>query len=578
MKKMLIVIGTLLLGVSAMAYADSDAATLNKKMQETLQDAVKTTTAKQAAVPKEISDELFEPAKLEAPKALSKKAEPHFDLVVTKAPANQVLMGIVSGTPYSMVVHPDLKGEITVSLKDVTLFTALNALRDIYGYEYKINDKQIYVEPQTLQTRVFKVNYITGQRKGDSGTKVSSGALSSSTSASSPSGSSGTSNTSSASGSTGSSTTSQQSFASTISTTQNSDFWGDIEEALKTIVGSQDGRNIIFNTQSGLIMVRAMPKELRQIEKFLALMQVNIDRQVVIEAKILKVQLNNGSQRGVNWALFGKTNGNGSFSIGNVSGGTTVTTTGSSTNTLASVAGIIENAASGASAATAIGNSMFAIATQSGQFASLLNFLETQGQVDVLSSPRIATINNQKAVLKVGTDAFYVTNVKTNVTSTATGTVITPEIQLQPYFSGISLDVTPQIDQDDNIVLHVHPLISEITQVNRTVTLSSAGGIYTIPTASSDVSETDSIVRTKDGSVIAIGGLMIEGKTRTNSKVPLLGDIKYVGNLFRQKAEANTKSELVILLKSTVVRGGNDWAQDMLDSQERIDQIRPENF
>lgn len=195
--------------------------------------------------------------------------------------------------------------------------------------------------------------------------------------------------------------------------------------------------------------------------------------------------------------------------------------------------------------------------------------------MEVLSSPRIATINNQKAVLKVGNDAFYVTNVKTNVTTTTGGAIVTPDIQLQPYFSGISLDVTPQIDKEDNITLHVHPFISDVTQVNRTVTLSSAnGGTYTIPTASSNINETDSIVRTRDGNVIAIGGLMSESIDNSRSKVPGLGDVKFLGNLFRQKDQSSIKTELVILLKSTVVRSGESWAKDMLESQDRIDKIK----
>jgi MSHA biogenesis protein MshL len=202
-----------------------------------------------------------------------------------------------------------------------------------------------------------------------------------------------------------------------------------------------------------------------------------------------------------------------------------------------------------------LGGSVFALAVQGKGFSALLTFLETQGNVEVLSSPRIATINNQKAVLKVGNDAFFVTNVRTNVTTTTGGAIVTPDIQLQPYFSGISLDVTPQIDKNDNIILHVHPFVSDVTQVNRTVTLSSAnGGVYTIPTASSNINETDSIVRTRDGSVIAIGGLMSESIDNTRTKVPGLGDIKYLGNLFRQKSEITRKTELVILLRSICLK------------------------
>lgn len=553
--------------------------TIKPKLQNELSSAAAKAQAQVAAPPKEVSDELFEPLKIEPPKALAKRVEPRFDLVVNKAPAAQVLMGIVSGSPYSIALSPELKGEITINLRDVTLFDALNALRDLYGYEYKMNGKQIFVEPQTLQTRVFQVNYITGSRRGTSATRVTSGTASGSgaggavgvagqAAAATGAGAAPTG----AVGATGASNL--QVYASDVSMRTNNDFWDDIAGSLGSLIGEENGRKVVINPQSGLIMVKAMPKEIRQVEKFLSLMQVTVDRQVILEAKIIKVQLNRSSQQGINWAA-ARTWGGHDYTFGNVNGNTSLGTTGTLTN------GVISSTGEGAlsnSLPVSIGGSMFALAVQGKNFSALLNFLETQGNVEVLSSPRIATINNQKAVLKVGNDAFYVTNVKTNVTTTTGGAIVTPDIQLQPYFSGISLDVTPQIDKDDNIVLHVHPFISDVTQVNRTVTLSSAnGGTYTIPTASSNINETDSIVRTKDGSVIAIGGLMSESVDNTRSKVPGLGDVKFLGSLFRQKDQTSTKTELVILLKSTVVRSGDNWAQDMLDSQDRVEKIKADS-
>lgn len=548
---------------------------LNAKAQASLKDGAKVVKGKVLPLPKEISDELFEPAKVAPARSLAKKVEPRFDLVVTKAPVSQVLMGIVSGTPYSMVLHPDMTGEISVNLKDVTLFEALNSIRELYGLEYKMNGKQIYVEPQTLQTRVFQVNYITGTRQGTSGTRVTSGTVSNSntnntsqtTTSILPATSGGTSSTS-------------QSFASVVNTTTDNDFWGDITTSLQNLIGNESGRKITINKQSGLIMVKAMPKEIRQVEKFLKLMQLNVDRQVILEAKIIKVELNDGSQRGVNWSLFRSVNDY-NLTVGNVSGSTSLATSGSNTTskgTLEASSTTLLNTAS-----SAIGNSMFAVSLQGAKFSSLLNFLETQGNVEVLSSPRIATINNQKAVLKVGNDAFYVTNIKTNVTASTTGNIITPDIQLQPYFSGISLDVTPQIDEGDNITLHIHPLISDISEDIKTVVLSGLNesgtdSTFKIPTPKSIINETDSIVRTRDGNVIAIGGLMSESSNRNRSKIPGLGDIKGIGNLFRQRSDTSTKSELVILLKSTVVRSGDNWAQDMLDTQDRIEKLKGEDF
>jgi MSHA biogenesis protein MshL len=301
-------------------------------------------------------------------------------------------------------------------------------------------------------------------------------------------------------------------------------------------------------------------------------MQVNIERQVILEAKILSVQLNTDSQSGVNWSVLGNI-GNSRALVGNINNNSSVATNGNgnqaSGDLSANVGGVLTNAAT-----TAIGGPLFAVALQGANFAALMSFLETQGNVEVLSSPRIATINNQKAVLKVGVDEFFVTGISQNTTASVGATTTTPQVTLQPFFSGIALDVTPQIDKDDNIILHMHPSISQVTTVNKQLSLGGANGQINLPLASSSVSETDSIVRTRDGNVIAIGGLMTESNTKTGSKVPGLGDIKGVGKAFRQNGEQSTKSELVILLKSTVVQGSDSWAEDMLSSQRRLEQMR----
>ena len=173
----------------------------------------------------------------------------------------------------------------------------------------------------------------------------------------------------------------------------------------------------------------------------------------------------------------------------------------------------------------------------------------------------------------VGVDEFFVTGVSQNTTASVGATTTVPQVTLQPFFSGIALDVTPQIDKNDNIILHMHPSISKVSTVNKQVNLGSSGSLN-LPLASSNISETDSIVRTRDGSVIAIGGLMTESSIKTGSKVPGLGDIKGVGKAFRQHGQQTIKSELVILLKSTVVQGAESWADDMLTSQRRLEEVR----
>lgn len=546
-----------------------DQTTLNT-IKDELAVGAETKPTKTAA-PIEINDALLPPLKIEIPKTTAKKLEQRFDLVINNAPANQVLMGIVGGTRYSMLVHPDIDNNISVNLKDVTVFEALDALRELYGYEYKVDGSRIFIEQQSMQTRVFQVNYIVGKRRGSSNVRVTSGSISGSQN-NNQQGNSGSGNTTQQlSNNIGNAGNNNIPLTSTsITTDSDNDFWHDLTESLNGIVGTDNGRRIITNLQSGVIVVRAMPSEIRNVESFLKLMQVSIERQVILEAKILNVQLNDQSQSGVNWSVFGRS-GTNTGVVGNVNANTQLSSSGNlvSGDLSSSNGNTLSNAAT-----TALGGPLFAIALQGANFSTLLTFLETQGDVQVLSSPRISSINNQKAVLKVGTDEFFVTGIASNTTASVGATTTVPQVILQPFFSGITLDVTPQIDKDDNIILHMHPSISQVSTVNKQVTLGGTAGQINLPLASSNISETDSIVRTRDGRVIVIGGLMTESATSVRSKVPGLGDIKGIGAAFRQKSASKTKTELVILLKASVVQGQENWSNDMLSTKQRIEEMQ----
>lgn len=556
-----------------------DDSTLNKMKDELKQAAESRPAAPPSAA---VSDALLPPLKIALPKATAKQLEQRFDLVINNAPASQVLMGIVSGTRYSMLVHPDVSGTISVNLKDVTVFEALDALRDLYGYEYKVEGTRIFIEPQAMQTRVFQVNYITGQRRGSSDTRVTSGSVSNANNQAGQQGAGTSSSNVSPAGAAGAAGSRASLVSTSILTSSNSDFWSELAASLNGIVGEENGRRVIVNVQSGVIVVRAMPNEVRNVETFLRLMQVNIERQVILEAKILNVQLNDQSQNGVNWSIFGR-GGRNTGIVGNINPGSQLASSGNGSLTsrdlTASGGTVLANAATaGLATATSLGGPLFAVALQGANFAALLSFLETQGDVQVLSSPRIATINNQKAVLKVGTDEFFVTGVSTSTVASTGATTTVPEVTLQPFFSGIALDVTPQIDKDDNIILHMHPSISQVTTVNKQVSLGGNLSQINLPLASSNISETDSIVRTRDGRVIAIGGLMTESSVSSRSKVPGLGDTKGLGAAFRQHGSTTNKTELVILLKATVVQGDDSWNDDILASQRRMEAMqRPES-
>jgi MSHA biogenesis protein MshL len=229
-----------------------------------------------------------------------------------------------------------------------------------------------------------------------------------------------------------------------------------------------------------------------------------------------------------------------------------------------------------AARATATSAGVFGLAFQTSSFAALLIFLEGQGQVHVLSSPRIAAINNQKAILKVGTDEFFVTDItSTPATSGGDGTTTSTSITTQPFFSGIALDVTPQIDGADNIILHVHPSVSQVVTDEKSIDLGSNQGIYKLPLAKSSVSETDSVVRLKDGQIAAIGGLMKRESRDVGNGVPGLGDVPGLGMFFKNTSALRQKQELVILLKPTLIKQQSDWMEGVRDASARLQEMPP---
>ena len=494
-------------------------------------------------------------------------------------------MSIVSGTRYSMLVHPDVVGSLSLNLKDVTVREALDAIRDMHGYEYQIDGTRIFVRPAGLQTRVFQVNYLMGLRAGRSDVRVSSGMITASpgsTSVTAPAqaaGGAGAPGAPAAISALGSSALGGAvTDSSRVSTLTQSDFWSELHAAMRTLVGNGEGRNVVVSPQSGVVVIRAMPEEIRSVENYLRAMRVSVERQVMIEAKVIDVTLSNAFQAGVNWAAFPTTGIAGGMMGSNVSLGTAGVLTGGGAalspgqRALATAVVGAGLAGTSISAAGAVGAGVFGLALQTQNFAALLQFLESQGTVQVLSSPRIAALNNQKAVLKVGRDEFFVTNVTSTPLTNAsgvTGVQLTPS--LSSFFSGVSLDITPQIDDEGNITLHIHPLVSNVENGSLTFNFgTSGGGAQTLQVAKSNINETDTIVRVQDGNIVALGGLMQTNLAADRSGVPGLQNEPGIGGAFRNNTNTNTKRELIILLKPTVIRSDRDWDPDLQQARERL--------
>ena len=522
-------------------------------------------SAPAGAVPARVSEALAEPAAPVPP-------EPRLDLLVNNASAREVFIALVADTRYSMLMHPDVTGTISVTLRGVTVQEALDSIRDVYGYDYRIEGRRITVYAPTLQTRMFTLNYPNAQRIGRSEVRVSSGAAPFNQGVPGATGTAtGVAGTTGTAGGTTGTTGVTQRESSRVSTNSSTDFWTELADAVRGLVGKGEGRNVVISPQAGIMAVRAMPDELRQVEKFLKAMQVAVERQVMLEAKIVEVELRDGQQSGINWGAFG-TDSSGTAAVGVL--GSALTNNSALVQSGSAIGGVV------APPSFAAGGGLFGLALATNQFAAVLGFLETQGNVQTLSSPRVATLNNQKAVLKVGSDDYFVTNVTGGTTTSSgmvgvAGTTTLPTLTLTPFFSGIALDVTPQIDDASGIMLHIHPSVTSVTEKTKDVDLGSVG-LYRLPLASSAVNETDTMVRLQDGNIAAIGGLMQLSSSQTASGVPgTTGASNPIGFLFGNRANAARKKELVVLIKPTIIRTAQDWEAQTQRSRAALDDMDP---
>lgn len=508
----------------------------------------------------EIASALLPDINLSAPGAGSIDVEPRFDIKVHRANARQFFMGLIEDSNYNMILHPKVKGRITLDLKNVNVADVMEIVRDVYGYDFELTKTAYSVFPNAMRTRIFTMNYLNLERSGGSKMSVSSGQVTESITSSDNT----TSSTKSASG-------------SSISTESRSDFWGELKASLNALIGNKKGRNVVISPQTGMIVVRAMPHELRAVEKFINKSQSFVQRQVIIEAKILEVGLYDRFQSGINWAALQEQGAN-SILAGQTGGGSIF---GGSDPGITAIAGNSGNLNPVAleqitgTTASAFGG-MFSLALNVGtKFSAFIELLKTQGDVQVLSSPQVSTVNNQKAVIKVGQDEFFITDIENN-TSVITATAVSQSnVELTPFFSGVALDVTPQISENGDIIMHVHPTVSNVSEKVKNISVST-GSSLSVPLALSSIRESDNIIHAKSGQVVIIGGLMQNTVEQRVSKVPLLGDIPLIGELFTHRQDITRKTELVILLKPTMVMSEQQMAEHVQRAKSRFKNLTPQ--
>ncbi|EGQ9823344.1 pilus (MSHA type) biogenesis protein MshL [Vibrio parahaemolyticus] len=475
-----------------------------------------------------------------------------FRIQANAVEARSFFASLVKGTEYSVAIHPAVQGNITVNLSDVTLDEVLSVVQNMYGYDVMKSGKVIQVYPAGMRTVTIPVDYLQFKRSGRSLTSIVTGSVTSAGTSSSGGSSDSSDSSDSNKSNNGNDSSTTSTGGTRIETITESDFWPMLQQAVANLIGSGKGQSVVVTPQAGVITVRAFPDDIREVREFLGVSQERMQRQVILEAKILEVTLSDGYQQGINWS-------NLSASIGN-SGSIIVNRPASALPPLDAIGTLLGGQTN--------------VTISDGNFEAVLNFMSTQGDLNVLSSPRITAANNQKSVIKVGTDQYFVTELSSNAGNGENSNAV-PEVELTPFFSGISLDVTPQIDNKGNVFLHVHPAVIEVTEEVKQLNLGGQFQNIQLPLAKSSIRESDSVIRAKDGDVVVIGGLMKQQNVEQVSKVPFLGDVPALGHLFRNTSNVTQKTELVILLKPTVV-GVNSWQKELERSRDLLQEWFPD--
>ena len=471
-----------------------------------------------------------------------------YDMVVNNAPAATFFQSLAKDTSDNLIVSPQVTGNISLNLRHMTLPQILMATHQIYGYRFEKTSYGYNIYPKTMVTKIFHVSYLNMERSGVSETSISSGSIATD------------STSSSQGGSTESSTTDSTVPASTVTTKISNKFWQELKTGVAMIIGegssaitppapvaaptaTAEGEalaaapqiatadtqsSVLVNPQAGIVIVKAYPDQLDRVAKYLRDVENIMDREVIINAKILEVQLNSNFQSGIDWSVLGVHQ----------------TTTGQLSTGLPAMST----------------NAGLNFSAYSVSLSAAVKLLSTQGRINILSSPSIATINNQKALIKIGNDDFYITGI-TSSTTASSSTTTSESVNLTPFFSGIALDVTPEIDNSGDITLHIHPIISTVESKPTSFNLGSSAS-ENLPLASSTIRESDNIVRAKNNQIILIGGMMEDKGANHEGGTPFLSKIPIAGNLFKRQDRLGTKTEIVILLQPKLING--DVANELL--------------
>ncbi len=452
-----------------------------------------------------------------------------YTVTVSDVSVKELLFALARDAKLNLDIHPNVSGAVTLNAVKQTLPQILSRIAEQISLRYEVIGPNLVISPDVPHVRTYKVDYLNMTRETKSNVGVATEIATTGGSVKQAGGNSGNkSNTE-------------------VTISSNNNFWEMLEKNVAAILGG--GENLVIaNPFSGVISVRATSRQHEQVQAFLDRILANVQRQVLIEATIVEVELGNRYQSGVDWSLVSKSNGISANS----------TQTGGNLSTPPSF--------------------LLAYDKASGSFDKVfaaLHLLETFGNVKVLSSPKIMALNNQTALLKVVDEKVYFTTsleIQEATANSAGRRTYTSEIHTVPV--GLVMSVTAQITDDDRVTMNVRPTISRITGyvTDPAPRLAGSGFDNLIPEI--QIREMESLLKIDSNQIAVLGGLMQNKVSKSSAGIPLLSSLPWIGNLFSYKDDELTKTELVIFLRPTVLRSAS-LSAELKDFRRFLPEVAP---
>ncbi|MES2182022.1 MAG: pilus (MSHA type) biogenesis protein MshL [Pseudomonadota bacterium] len=538
-----------------------------------------------SSIPKPVTNNIYLPP----PKPKAK--EQTYSIVVYDTPVKEVLFAIARDSKLNIDIHPSIQGRVTLNAVDQTLPAILERLSKQVDLTYKIQNNVLSITPDQPVLRTYKVDYVNISR--DTAGFIGAAAEISSTGQSATTSVSGSSSTTSASGN-GANNSSRTS----VTSESKSHFWDTLEKNIRDILAEtdkeiiisragnaskssgntnakggqaankadadatnfaevarekEDAKNeyktlfaatVIVNREAGVMNVRATNKQHEKVQDFLDKVMRSVKRQVLIEATIVEVRLNDSFQAGIDWSRLNNSSSTSGFQFRQQLGSQSdINAPAGGLTTTANAFGVTPNAGFVAGYLNPV--------SRIGNIAASINLLQQFGTTKVLSSPKLMVLNNQTAVLKVVDNIVYFT-VQAQQSQGAVGGGILSTVTTTPNTVpvGVVMTVTPQINDTGNVNINVRPTVSRVlgykADPNPNLTIPSL-----IPEI--QVREMESMLQISSGNTAVLGGLMQDDILTNTDKVPGLSKIPAIGKVFTGKNDANSKTELIIFLRPTVI-------------------------